>query len=73
MKIVTELSWLKIAMPKEIGEFLAEAYPGMQSVEENIETAKRCGYCVEDHFTLPERAGFDDYCTPMEKRIGRKV
>jgi len=70
MMIVSELSWLKSGIPKETSDFWAEAYPRIQSIEENIKNAKQCGYYLDSHFTIPESAWFNDYYTPMEKRIG---
>jgi len=66
---VTELSWIADDIPKEISEFWSLEYSEMQSVEEKINTANACGYCVESHFTLPESAWFDDYYAPLEIRI----
>ena len=67
--VVSELSWTTNDIPKEISEFWADEYPGMQSVEGNIKTAHQCGYNVKNHFTILESAWFDDYYTPMENRI----
>jgi len=66
---VTEISWLKEAAPEPVREFWAEGYPALQTVEGNLDIAKRCGYRVLDHFTLPESAWLDNYYTPLEKRF----
>ena len=67
---VTELSWLKPAAPAEITAFWDADYPGMHTVDENLAAIERTGYREIGHFGLPESAWWEDYYTPLEKRIG---
>ena len=67
---VTELSWLKPAAPAEITAFWDADYPGMHTVDENLAAIERTGYQEIGHFGLPESAWWEDYYTPLEKRIG---
>jgi ubiquinone/menaquinone biosynthesis C-methylase UbiE len=66
---VTEISWMTNHLPETVRTFWSENYAAMQTVEENLKTTQACGYRVLNHFTLPERAWFDEYYTPLEKRL----
>jgi len=66
---VTELSWLKPAPPAEARTFWDVDYPGMQRLEENLAAIRNTGYREVSHFVLPESSWWDDYYTPLEKRI----
>ena len=65
----SELSWLKPQPPAEIKAFWGEGYPGMKAQEENLEILRKAGYREVGHFTLPESSWWDDYYTPLEKKI----
>jgi hypothetical protein len=41
----------------------------MTTVDGNLATARACGFDLIEHFTLPESAWWDDYYTPMARRI----
>jgi SAM-dependent methyltransferase len=64
---ITDASWLKPDPPEELVTFW-QAYPGMTTVEANLESALRAGYRVLDHFTLPESAWWE-YYKPLQARI----
>lgn len=66
---VTELSWLKPEPPAEPKAFWDENYPGMKTQEENLDILRKAGYREVGHFVLPESSWWDDYYTPLEKRI----
>ena len=66
---VSELSWLKPVPPAEIETYWEENYPGMQPLEQNLATLHKAGYRETGHFVLPESAWWEDYYTPLEKRI----
>jgi SAM-dependent methyltransferase len=66
---VTEVSWLKPNAPKELKSFWENAYPGILDIEGNLEIIKGTGCKTEGYFTLPETAWWDDYYTPLEKRL----
>jgi hypothetical protein len=47
--VVSELSWLRKDLPEELHSYMKEMYagiesPGVRSIEENIETAKKSGF-----------------------------
>lgn len=66
---VTELSWITHDPPEEARKFWAENYPGMHSVEENLEVVRSAGYVILGHFTLPKSAWLDGYYRPLEDKI----
>lgn len=66
---VTELTWIRPDPPDEAKRFFAEEYPVMQNIESNLEAIRRAGYNVVGHFTLPESAWWDNYYTPIEKKL----
>jgi ubiquinone/menaquinone biosynthesis C-methylase UbiE len=66
---VTELSWLKSNPPSEPLSFWASDYPGMHSISENLDLILTSGYQVLGHFILPITSWWDDYYTPLEKRL----
>jgi len=65
----TELSWLTDDVSPEPLQFWQVNYPGMRSVERNIESAESCGYKCLDHFTLPPSAWWDEYYGPLERNV----
>ncbi len=66
---VTELSWIKPDPPKEIIDYWVEQYPGVASVEQNLQRLSTAGYREVGHFTVPESAWWDSYYHPMEGRV----
>ncbi len=66
---VTELSWLKSDPPDEITAYWNENYPGMKTLDENLAITQAAGYRYVSHFVLPDSSWWDDYYTPLEKRI----
>lgn len=68
---VTELSWLRDDPPKEVSKFWNEGYPAMKSIEQNKEIIRLCGYELTSNFTLPKKAWFDNYYTPLLDKIDR--
>jgi SAM-dependent methyltransferase len=66
---VTECAWLEEMRPEEVTTFWREAYPAMGSVADNLARAERAGFEVYDWFTLPPSAWWDDYYTPLLRRI----
>jgi cyclopropane fatty-acyl-phospholipid synthase-like methyltransferase len=66
---VTEISWLRPQPPSEVDAFWAANYPGMRTVQENLEIVQVVGYRQIEHFVLPSSAWWDDYYTPQEARI----
>jgi SAM-dependent methyltransferase len=66
---VTELTWLKPDPPSEIKSYWNGNYPAMQALEENLAIIQAAGYRHVGHFVLPNSSWWDDYYTPLEKRI----
>ncbi|MBI1898271.1 MAG: class I SAM-dependent methyltransferase [Acidobacteria bacterium] len=70
--VVSELSWLKDHAPLEVKKFFRSAYPGMQSVDGNIELAKTAGYRLLGTHILPRAAwveGYYDVLAPRAKAL----
>lgn len=67
--VVHEMTWLRPAPPKEIEDFWKVVYPGIRTIEENLNLIPKCGYEVIAYFPLPEDAWWDEYYTPLEERI----
>ncbi|MCW4000130.1 MAG: class I SAM-dependent methyltransferase [Candidatus Bathyarchaeota archaeon] len=73
--VASELSWFnRDAAPLEVKAFLAEMYAGMENssantVEENLETARKLGYGVVGSFKLPDSGWWDNYYTPIEAKL----
>jgi SAM-dependent methyltransferase len=65
---VTELSWLQPHRPDEAVAFWRAAYPGLQSVEENLAIVRTAGYRDLGHFVLPESSWWENYYAPLERR-----
>lgn len=66
---VTEISWLKPNPPAELKSYWDEEYPGMDTVDGNLARLADAGYREISHFVLPDSCWWDDYYTPLEKRI----
>jgi ubiquinone/menaquinone biosynthesis C-methylase UbiE len=69
--VVHEMTWLRPDPPREILDYWKKLYPGIMTVEENLQTIPRCGYEVIEHFTLPEDAWWIEYYGPLEERISQ--
>jgi ubiquinone/menaquinone biosynthesis C-methylase UbiE len=66
--VVSELCWLKPDPPGEVRKFM-EIYPGIKTINENLETIKKAGYRVISHFVLPTKSWWTHYYTPIEAKI----
>ncbi len=66
---VSEASWFRDDPPAELAEFWAEGYPGMRSVEQNLESAQALGYEVQGSFPLPDQAWTQGYYGPLQERL----
>ena len=69
--VASDATWLTDDPPAEARAFWHEEYPAMTTVAENIRAATDCGYEVLDHFTLPPSAWWNEYYTPLRKRVAR--
>jgi SAM-dependent methyltransferase len=66
--VVSELCWLRDKIPEAVREFFQSAYPQMQSVEQNIQTAEEAGYKLFNTCTLPKETWVKDYYDILEPR-----
>jgi SAM-dependent methyltransferase len=67
--VVSELCWLRDdKIPDGVEEFFRSAYPEMQSVEQNIQTAEEAGYELFNTYTLPKETWVKDYYDILEPR-----
>jgi serine/threonine-protein kinase HipA len=67
--VTSEAAWNSDDPPAEIYDFWQTEYPAMTTVEGNVRTAVACGYEVLGHFTLPQAAWWDEYYTPLSRRV----
>jgi ubiquinone/menaquinone biosynthesis C-methylase UbiE len=66
---VTEISWLKPNPPEEVHSYWMAEYPGMRSIDENLQSIRSAGYREISHFTLPPSSWWTDYYNPIEARL----
>jgi SAM-dependent methyltransferase len=70
--VLSELSWLREDLPSELVAYMKEIYAGLEegvnSIEENEETARKTGYNVLNSFTLPKRDWWN-YYTPIKAKL----
>ncbi len=72
--VVSELSWLRDQLPGELESYMKEMYSGIKSagvrgIEENVETAEKAGFQVLNSFTLPKKAWWQNYYSPIEAKL----
>ncbi|MGM0639874.1 MAG: class I SAM-dependent methyltransferase [Thermotogota bacterium] len=67
--VVSEITWLKDDLPKEIEEFWEKEYPDMKNLDENLNVIKKEGYNFVDSFIIPKTSWWDNYYNPLLERI----
>ena len=67
--VVSELTWLRHNVPEEAKTFMKQGYPAIKTTEENLEVAQKTGYRIVGSFVLPEKSWWDNYYTPIEKKL----
>jgi ubiquinone/menaquinone biosynthesis C-methylase UbiE len=72
--VTSELSFLRKDLPQELDAYLKEMYAGLEnsaanSIEMNVETAKKTGFNVIDTFILPKSGWWDNYYKPIEAKL----
>jgi SAM-dependent methyltransferase len=60
--------WRKENPPPEVRASF-EDYPGMGGISNVLAMIEKSDFSLVGHFTLPDRAWWDDFYTPMERRI----
>ncbi len=66
--VVSELCWVRSAVPDAVREFFRSEYPGMHAVEENTAAALSAGYKLCATYTLPEDTWIEGYYDVLEPR-----
>ena len=66
---LTELVWLIDDPPQEVKRFFDAEYSVMGNVDANLSIATDAGYRLLAHFTLPDSAWWDDYYTPLRRKL----
>jgi SAM-dependent methyltransferase len=65
----TDAIWSKENPPPAVKAGFDLDYPAMGWLEDDVAAIRECGFELVGHFTLPDEAWWDDFYTPMEKRI----
>ncbi len=65
----TDAVWRKGNPPPEVRAGFDLDYPTMGWLADDVAAIQTCGFDLVAHFTLPDEAWWDDFYTPMEKRI----
>jgi SAM-dependent methyltransferase len=65
----TDAVWRKENPPPEVKASFDLDYPTMGRVPDVLAAIDRTGFSLVAHFTLPDEAWWDDFYTPMERRI----
>jgi SAM-dependent methyltransferase len=67
--VLTECCWLTDTPSREARKFWNEGYPTMLTVKQAIEKANAFGLTVENIYILPESDWWNEYYTPITKRL----
>ena len=67
--VVSELSMLQLNSLEEVSKFFMKWYPAIKTVNENLETIRKAGYRVINHFVLPKESWWTHYYKPIEAKI----
>jgi cyclopropane fatty-acyl-phospholipid synthase-like methyltransferase len=67
--VFSECTWLTVAPSPEAQEFWDEAYPPMQTLDQNAALARDAGYEVLGTYVLAPAAWETEYYAPLEPRI----
>lgn len=65
----TELVWLDAQPESEVAEFFRNEYPAMTDVSSIQNVIQSNGYELIGDFTLPDAAWWEDYYTPLSKKL----
>lgn len=67
--VVSELSWLQNGVPEQAVTFMKQAYPVINTIDENLEVAQKSRYRVVDSFLLPSKSWWDNYYDLIEAKL----
>ena len=65
----TDAVWRKDNPPPDVKAAFQAGYPTMGRVADVLRTIGRAGFSLVGHFPLPDQAWWDDFYTPMKRRI----
>jgi ubiquinone/menaquinone biosynthesis C-methylase UbiE len=65
----TDAVWCKDNPPPEVKASFEDDYPTMGRVPDVLAAIERGGFSLISHFSLPDEAWWDDFYTPMRRRI----
>jgi len=67
--VISEANWFKTNPPAELKTFWDNEYPGLLTVEENLDLIKKCGYEIVEYFPLSSNGWMNNYYYPLEKNV----
>ncbi len=67
--VFTDAVWRKHDPPPEVKAAFEQDYPTMGWTADVLEAIARCPLSLLGHFTLPDQAWWDDFYTPMQRRV----
>jgi SAM-dependent methyltransferase len=67
--VVSELTWLTETPPEPARAFWEDAYPGLQTMDDNRADFASCGYERIGEIALPRESWFPEYLDPLERRM----
>jgi SAM-dependent methyltransferase len=67
----SELTWLDPNAPEKLRLYWEENYPQMKNTAENVDIIRQSGYFLAGFFVLPQADWWDNYYSPVEKKLIR--
>ncbi|MFT7130367.1 MAG: SAM-dependent methyltransferase [Gammaproteobacteria bacterium] len=67
--VVNDCCWLTQSPSRETTTYWEESYPGMTNLLDTADCVIRAGYQLLESFVQPENDWWDNFYTPMEKKI----
>jgi ubiquinone/menaquinone biosynthesis C-methylase UbiE len=64
--VLTEITWLQEAIPKDLNEHWAEEYPEIDFASSKISHLEKNGYMPIAYFPLTQEVWIDNYYSPLE-------
>jgi ubiquinone/menaquinone biosynthesis C-methylase UbiE len=65
----SEPCFLTEHLPEKVKKHWVDDYPAMTNIENSLRMINEAGYLTIGHFTIPDWAWWQDYYTPLEKRL----
>jgi len=67
----SELSWLDPEPPEPLYQYWSSSYPGMHTIDGNLQRIEQAGYTCCEHFVLPEKDWWESFYTPMQHTLAQ--